>query len=161
MRRDSLPSPSARMPESSNKIPMRNLPSCQKRRLKYNRRRAGRFDSDIRPTAEEQNGADEAATQILPARGAQAATQVQPVRESENQRTLMFDQTTADNQARHTVPAEEMRESVRFLERRSTCHPSNAEANRSTTREATSTVLGSSLIKCLPVSRLSRARHSS
>ncbi|HZM85055.1 MAG TPA: serine/threonine-protein kinase [Blastocatellia bacterium] len=60
----------------------------------------------VEPVHSNNNGAEEAVTQILPVRAAQAATQVQPVRESENQQTLMFEQTTADNQARHTVPAE-------------------------------------------------------
>ena len=50
--------------------------------------------------------ASEAATQLLPAGSSEAVTQVQPARVSEEERTLVFDHTTAENAARQTVPAD-------------------------------------------------------
>jgi serine/threonine protein kinase len=50
--------------------------------------------------------ASESATQIMPMRSSEAATQVQPARGLEEERTRVFDHTTAENQARQTVPAD-------------------------------------------------------
>jgi len=53
------------------------------------------------------NGADsEAATQIQHVGSSEAVTLVRPAVESEDERTRMFDFTTAENQARETVPAD-------------------------------------------------------
>ena len=53
-----------------------------------------------------EDAASEAATQIPPVRSSEAATQMQIVREAEDERTLVFDHTTAENQVRQTVPAD-------------------------------------------------------
>ena len=50
--------------------------------------------------------ASEGATQIQDVGSSEAATVVQTPRESEDARTRMFDRTTAENQARETVPAD-------------------------------------------------------
>ncbi len=48
----------------------------------------------------------EAATQLFTAGSSEAATRVQPARVSEEERTRVFDHTTAENLARQTVPAD-------------------------------------------------------
>ena len=60
----------------------------------------------VDPAKTNEDGASESATQILPVRSSEAATQLQPARESEDARTRVFDHTTAENQARQTVPAD-------------------------------------------------------
>ncbi len=50
--------------------------------------------------------ASEAATQLLSAGSSEAATQVQPARVLEEERTRVFEHTTAENLARQTVPAD-------------------------------------------------------
>ena len=53
-----------------------------------------------------QPAASEAATQVLPVRSPEGGVQAQVARVSEEERTLVFDQTTAENLARQTVPAD-------------------------------------------------------
>ena len=48
----------------------------------------------------------EAATQLFPMRSSEAATQVQPLRVAEEERTRVFEHTTAENLARQTIPAD-------------------------------------------------------
>ena len=53
-----------------------------------------------------QSAASEAATQVIPARSPEGAAQAQVARVSEEDRTRVFDHTTAENLARQTVPAD-------------------------------------------------------
>ncbi|PYT03043.1 MAG: hypothetical protein DMF60_19565 [Acidobacteria bacterium] len=48
----------------------------------------------------------ESATQVLPLESSESVTQIQPAQVSEEERTRMFEHTTAENLARQTIPAD-------------------------------------------------------